>query len=374
MRPMRRPGSDRRGLRAEPGLHGYRGMIAVAVAIVLVALGGLAGAFRPLVCLVDPAGCASAPSASATAPAGRGELPAATDEKAVRVTAGEDDVPPGRYRVAAGRGPVVGAGSSTPLGRLWSDDAPAPDGRFQGEAPLMALTDLPCGTATTAPCDAWPGLASDAAADQTEGAARLSLLGLDRVIGTSADMTTVDMTLPVRRDGALEGASAVLYRSSLRRSDAATTASWTWADAAGAVYQVRAERAGDGSLHALTVTAVRAGGGTSAVWTTLSIPVTDSSRDALEDWLAGVNAQEVALTPQTFEPAGDGAADDAFSRLVHSTGEATRETLALPAGTAVDARMVRDDPTHAAATVTATEVLGEPAEDGTRSFTPREGA
>ena len=94
MRPMRRPGSDRRGLRAEPGLHGYRGMIAVAVAIVLVALGGLAGAFRPLVCLVDPAGCASAPSASATAPAGRGELPAATDEKAVRVTAGEDAVPP----------------------------------------------------------------------------------------------------------------------------------------------------------------------------------------------------------------------------------------------------------------------------------------
>ena len=342
----------RPALRAEPGLRGYRAMIAVIVVIALVVLGAVTGAFHRVLCLADSSACDTA--APVTAPTGAVELPAASDERAVVAAAGTGTLTGGSRPAVVDRSAVPGAQTVPSWGDLWSDgqdedEAAGPVG-FGGEGVLVPLEELSCGSPGTPPCDAWEALASDASASRAVGLLRAPLLGLDTADPAGAAPVVVDLALPVRDDAALDAAGTVLHRSVLAPDTGATTLSWTWQRRDGALVQVVAERQPDGALSTLTVSALvqapapdGAPGGLER--TELVIPVTPASSAALDSWLVDLAAQRVDPEPSDLtdvDPADLSA--NAFERLAALTGEGLRESVVLPDGAEPTAEWLRDAP------------------------------
>lgn len=353
-------------IRAERGLGGYRGIIAVVVLIALVAVLAISGTLQRGLCVIDSGTCATAPSGGATPSYfDTGALPAASDERAVFAGAGLDSVPPGYRKSVAGRTAAVTTGSSPPLTQLWSLGTDAEQGGLGDDSMLIALDDLPCGTSTTGPCDAWEGLQTDSTAERTQGAERLSLLGLDPFVGIESETRTLDLTLPnslLAQDGSSD-APAVLYRHSQRLRDGATSESWAWQQSTDTVARVSVERSRGGLLHSVSVIGASSDSDNQVKWTTISIPVTDSSREALDEWASTFTVDGPSLPDELWESTASVDADDAILlRLVHSTGEVTRETLSAGEDfPGVTPQLLRDDPEHTDAdlTVTTTETLGD---------------
>ena len=342
----------RPALRAEPGLRGYRAMIAVIVVIALVVLGAVTGAFHRVLCLADSSACDTA--APVTAPTGAVELPAASDERAVVAAAGTGTLTGGTGHAVVDRSAVPGAQTAPSWSDLWSDgqdedEAAGPVG-FGGEGVLVPLEELSCGSPGTSPCDAWEGLSSDASASRAAGLLRAPLLGLDNADPTGASPVAVDLALPVRDDAELDAVGPVLHRSVLAPDTGATTLTWTWQRRDGAIVHVVAERRPDGSLSTLTVSAlIRAsapdGASGGLERTELVVPVTPASSAALDSWLVDLAAQRVDPEPSDLtdvDPADLSA--NAFERLAALTGEGLRESVVLPDGAAFTAEWVRDNP------------------------------
>ena len=365
-------------IRAERGLGGYRGMIAVVALIGLVAILATTGTLQRGLCVIDSDTCKTVPSGDATPSFfDTGALPAASDERAVFLGAGLDSVPPGNHKSVAGRTAAVTAGSSQSLTQLWSTSADTAQSGFSDDSMLIALDDLPCGTSTTGPCDAWQGLQSDSTADRTQGAERLSLLGLDPFVGIESETRTLDLTLSNNVLGQYgPSGSSILYRHSQRLRDGATSESWAWQQSTGAVARVSVERSRGGLLHSVTIIGASSESDDQITWTTISVPVTDSSREALDQWVSTFTVDGPTLPDELWESTASVDADDEILlRLVHTTGQVTRETLSAGGEfSGVTPQLLRDDPEHTDAdlTVTATERLGDLDALGRREFVSKE--
>ncbi|MDO4901223.1 hypothetical protein [Actinomyces sp.] len=364
--------------RAEQGLRGYRGMIAVIVMIALVAVLALTGTFRRGLCALDPDSCTATPSGGTNSTYfGTGALPAASDERAVATGVGLDAVPPGRHKTAAGKAPALTAGLAASLEQLWTPLTGVEQAGMADTTVLIPLEEMACGTSGTGPCDTWEGLQSDSTAEHTQGADRLSLLGLDPFVGIESETSTLDLTLansPLRQGGS--GSSAILYRHSQRLRDGATTETWAWQASPETAAVVSVERLRGGLLHSVKIIGATTGADNQVIWTTICIPVTDSSREALDQWVSAFTVDGPALPDDLWEPtAAVGPDDDVLLRLVHATGQVTREALSNGDGSpGVTPQVLRDDPEHASAglAVTSTETLAEPDALGRREFKAEE--
>ncbi|CED90377.1 Hypothetical protein AAM4_0482 [Actinomyces succiniciruminis] len=365
-------------IRAERGLGGYRGMIAVVALIGLVAILATTGTLQRGLCVIDSDTCKTVPSGDATPSFfDTGALPAASDERAVFLGAGLDSVPPGSHNSVAGRTAAVPAGSSQSLTQLWSTSADTAQSGFSDDSMLIALDDLPCGTSTSGPCDVWEGLQSDSTADRTQGAERLSLLGLDPFVGIESETRTLDLTLSNSFLAQDESSDApIFYRHSQRLRDGATSESWAWQQSTDTVARVSVERSRGGLLHSVTIIGASSESDDQVKWTTISIPVTDSSREALDQWVSTFTVDGPSLPDELWESTASVDADDEILlRLVHTTGQVTRETLSAGGEfSGVTPQLLRDDPEHTDAdlTVTATERLGDLDALGRREFVSKE--
>ncbi|WP_103062009.1 hypothetical protein [Actinomyces qiguomingii] len=351
-------------------------MIAVIALIALVAVLAVTGVFRRGLCALDPASCATS-SMGGPAPTyfDTGALPAASDERAIAAGAGLEAVAPGRKKTAAGKRPVIAPGDAPPLTELWSPAVGREQTGLVDEAVLIPLEELACGTPGTQPCDTWDGLQTDSTAEHTGGADRLSLLGLDPFVGIESETNTVDLTLTNSLSGQEHSkGTPVLYRHSRRLRDGATTASWTWQDSSGTVASVRIERSQGGLLHSVTIIGASNGNDDQVIWTTVRVPVTDSSRDALDQWTSAFAVDGPALPGSLWEStAAVSADDDVLLRLVHTTGQVMRETLAVGGGfTGLTPQLLRDNPAHenAGLTPAGTETLSDLDALGRREFKP----
>ncbi|WP_103061650.1 hypothetical protein [Actinomyces qiguomingii] len=352
-------------------------MIAVIALIALVAVLAVTGVFRRGLCALDPASCATS-SMGGPAPTyfDTGALPAASDERAVAAGASLDAVAPGYHKTAAGKMPVISAGSVPALTELWGPSAGDEQAGLVDETVLLALDEPACGSPETGPCDTWEGLQSDSTAEHTQGGDRLSLLGLDPFVGIESETNTIDLTLTnsLSQPEDSERGTPVLFRHSRRLRDGATTASWTWQESAGTIASVRVERSRGGLLHSVTIIGVSTGNDNQVIWTTIGIPVTDSSRDALDRWSYAFTVNGPTLPEDLWEStAAVKTEHDVLLRLVHTTGQVTREMLAPGDGfSGITPQLLRDDPEHLSAelVVTGTEVLGDLDALGRRFFEP----
>ncbi|MCL3777068.1 MULTISPECIES: hypothetical protein [unclassified Actinomyces] len=337
-------GGRRPQLRAEPGLRGYRAMIAVLVITGLVILGAVTGAFHRLLCLADSSACGA--PAPAPVPTGAVALPAASDERVVVAAAAAGVVAGGHRDTVAGRSPVTLAQAVPAWSQMWGEGRPqaAPASRFEGAGVLVALEDLACGAPGTGSCDTWDALASDPFAERATGLLRAPLLGLDPADPSTAQPVVVDLDLGVRPDAGLDAVDDVLHRSVLTPATGVTTLTWTWQRPDGALIQVRAERLPDGSLTALAVCSL-AETPTGLERTELVVPVTPTSWAAVESWLVELAGQRVDPDPVALT--GTDPADmsvSAFERLAAQTGQGLRESVILPEGESATAERLRADP------------------------------
>lgn len=362
---MRMSARSRRWQRSEPGLRGYRAIIAVAVTILLVILAGVAGAFRSLLCLVDPSICVKAPtSQERVVPA----LPAASEEHAVRTVAGADAVVPGKRQQVAGRPELQGIGFLESVSRRTETDGTT----FLGESRVVALDSLSCGTPATGPCDAWAGLMSDKASNAVTGVQRLGMLGLEQSEVSMQLGAVVDLVLVPKVGSAFSGVREVLFRSVEADDAESTSTAWTWQGSDGLVYRVSADVGETGELMSLRLTGVESIGNGRVSWVTAAVPVDETTRPALEQWLVGFRAQRVPVSMEVIVPEKNaGAEGDAFARLSWSKAEVMREEVTYPGEITLTAGLVHDDPSHAGATVVATEVLGPPVEGLPRTMERR---
>lgn len=138
------------------------------------------------------------------------------------------------------------------------------------------------------------------------------------------------------------------------------------------MYRLTVERSGEGLLHSWTLVTLSADNSAN-VWRSLSIPVSDVSRDALETWLDGFLAGTVV--PASTDTAPSQAVDSTaqpVARLAYTTGSVTALTVeaatADPSAVTPQAMMDAADPTALGLTVTATQTLGPIGQDGTRAF------
>lgn len=371
----------RNRLRAESGIRGYRGIIVVIVLIGMVGVIGLTGIARHGICLLDISFCSSASSVKSISSAiDPGELPAPTDERAINSGAGL--VPPGHHRRVQGKRAVLPPGPPSDLGSLWAagQDEQEQSGT-QKSSPwsasiFLSLDALSCGTTTTCDAlDAAQGLPSDSTAGQTQGASRLSLLGLDPFVGNEQALNIVDLSLPKGNTIlAAPGNDPLLYRHSQRLRDGMTIETWTWKDTAD-LNQVCVERTREGILRGLSMVGVRTSSAGQTRRTTVQIPVTDANRDALDVWITGFAVDGPVLPSGVFEPTKPVGADgDVILRLTYSKGQVTRETLTIPSGSGgLTSQTLRDDPGLRSMPPVASETLGAPDKSGRRTFSSGNG-
>ena len=229
--------SRRNRLRAESGTRGYRGIITVIVLIGVVCVIGATGIARRGICLLDTSFCSSVSSAkSISSDIDPGELPAPTDERAINSGAGV--VPPGHHRQVQGKKAILPPGPPSDLESLWAagqheqEQTSVEKSSPWGASIFQSLDALSCGTTTTCDAlDAARGLPSDSTAGQTQGASRLSLLGLDPFAGNEEALNVVDLSLPKSNTIlSVPGNDPLLYRNSERLRDGTTTETWTWKD------------------------------------------------------------------------------------------------------------------------------------------------
>lgn len=369
--------SRRNRLRAESGTRGYRGIITVIVLIGVVCVIGATGIARRGICLLDTSFCSSVSSAkSISSDIDPGELPAPTDERAINSGAGV--VPPGHHRQVQGKKAILPPGPPSDLESLWAagqheqEQTSVEKSSPWGASIFQSLDALSCGTTTTCDAlDAARGLPSDSTAGQTQGASRLSLLGLDPFAGNEEALNVVDLSLPKSNTIlSVPGNDPLLYRNSERLRDGTTTETWTWKDVAD-LNQVRVERTRKGLLRALTIVGVRTSSAGQIRRTTVQVPVTDASRDALDVWISGLAVDGPALPSGVFDPTKPVGADgDVILRLTYSTGQVTRETLTAPSAPGgLTPQTLRDDPgLRSMPSAAASETLSAPDKSGRRTF------
>ena len=375
--------AKRRRLRAEPGIRGYRGIIVVITLIGLVAVLAFTGIFRRGLCILDSASCprnmSSVPTAKNLDP---GELPAPTDERAVSNGAGVGTVPPGLRTLARGKTSVVAGDPPPSQNDLWGDPRHAgSDNKSPWESPVFLHMDkAPCGTESTAPCDTFPELRTDSTAEQTQGAQRLSLLGLDPYLGEEGATNVVDLTLPseksiqFRKDA--NGDNILLYRNSQRLRDGLTTETWTWQKTeSGSTDQLKIERTREGVLHSFTAFRVTQSSGRLKV-TTVSMPVLESTKDALDELTSSLMSAKLELPDSVFNPVTPASmSDEMVVRLAKKVGQVIRETRNPGAGFGgLTLESLRNDPGLVGSTTPVSkETLSSPDKTGKRAFTSESG-
>lgn len=378
---MKGRSSDRVGSR----LDGYRGMIAVLALVALVLLTSLTGVLPRLVCAVDRGTCSSSsqssevgtPSDATTAPSGivlptpsgaatgSAELPVATDELAVSTVPGEGTVPAGRGRTVGAQYAPAPAGAAPVVGGLWGDEADS-ENTIDPER-LVEVSALSCGAPGTGPCDAWEGLQTDTGAALAAGPTRLTQAGLDPFVGQEEATTVVDATLGSATSIGGEQ-TEVLYRSIQRTRDGALTESWTWQEGT-SLRQVLTRRSREGVLSSVTIVGIdTTDTGTFLVRT--EIPVTDSSADVMEDWLAALPADRSAAGTMVGDISGaPDLSAPAAVRAAFRTGVVQRSSIEVTE--TLTAQTLRDYPDGSlpGVTVLASWDLGLPNERGNRTWT-----
>ena len=133
----------------------------------------------------------------------------------------------------------------------------------------------------------------------------------------------------------------------------------------------RVERTRKGLLRALTIVGVRTSSAGQIRRTTVQVPVTDASRDALDVWISGLAVDGPALPSGVFDPTKPVGADgDVILRLTYSTGQVTRETLTAPSAPGgLTPQTLRDDPgLRSMPSAAASETLSAPDKSGRRTF------
>lgn len=365
-------------------------MIAVLVLVVLVLLAAVTGMLPRLMCALDEGTCPVSPQPAAShAPSpsetmdpgsvlpspsggatGSAELPVASDELAVSTVPGEGTVPAGRGGTVGAQPAPAPAGAAPVIGDLWgvatgSDNTIDP-------ARLVEVSALACGAPGTGPCDTWEGLQADTGAALAAGPTRLTQAGLDPFVGQEEATTVVDATLSQATTTG-SGQTAVLYRSIQRTRDGALTESWTWQDG-DSLRQVLTRRSRDGVLSSVTVVGIdTTDTGTFLVRT--EIPVTSSSADVMEEWLAALPADRSAASSMVGDISGaPDLSAPAAVRAAFRSGVVQR--LSIEATEPLTAQMLREYPDGSlpGVTVLTTWELGSPNERGNRTWTTVEAA
>ncbi len=363
-------------------------MIAVLVLVVLVLLAAVTGMLPRLMCTLDEGTCSgpSQPVASRTSPeattapsgsvlatsssaaTGSAELPVASDELAVSTVPGEGTVPAGRGRAVNADSASAPGGTAPVISNLWGDETEHRD--TIDPARFVDVGALACGAPGTGPCDVWEGLQADTGAALAIGPTRLTQAGLDPFVGQEEATTVVDATLEQATTTGSEQ-TEVLYRSIQRTRDGALTESWSWQDGE-SLRQVLTRRSRDGVLSSVTVVGIDTTDGDTILVRT-EVPVTDSSADVLEDWLAALPADRSAATSMVSDLSGTpDLTAPAAVRVAFRTGVVHRSRIEVTES--LTAQMLREHPDEAlpGATVLFAWELRLPNERGLRTWTAAE--
>jgi len=174
----------------------------------------------------------------------------------------------------------------------------------------------------------------------------------------------------------VSGDKILLYRNSQRLRDGLTTETWTWQKKeSNSTDQLKIERTREGILHSFTAVRVTQSSGQLKV-TTVSMPVLESTKDALDELSSSLMSGKLDLPDSVFNPVAPASmSDEMVVRLAKKVGQVTRETRNPGTGfSGLTLESLRNDPGLVSSTTPVSkETLSAPDKTGKRAFTSASG-